>query len=110
MTSCLLYRNGALLDRTNIVVRDVRGRGGISVCVIVARHDGTAAGIIASARKITYRMYADYPEASNIQSRIVATDDTGKPRWSISPNFLHLAEIGTDEAAFIWGDVTARTT
>jgi hypothetical protein len=48
-------------------------------------------------------MYAEYPEASNIQSRICATDAAGLPKWSISPNFQHLAEIGTDEALYIWG-------
>jgi hypothetical protein len=95
-------------DRRNIVVRDIRDRNGSCLGAVVERHDGTEAGIITAAQRATDRMYADYPEASNIESRIGATDATGKPRWSISPNFSHLAEIGTDEAAYIWGDVTSR--
>ncbi len=106
---CLALESYVGTARRNIVVRDVRDRNGISLGTVVALHDGTAAGIVAAAQRVTDRMYADYPEASNIESRIGATDKTGKPKWSISPNFNHLAEIGTDEAAYIWGDVTART-
>jgi hypothetical protein len=106
---CLAPENYVAIARRNIVVRDVRDRNGISLGTIVAPHDGTVAGIVAAAQVVTDRMYADYPDASNIESRIGATDKTGKPKWSISPNFNHLAEIGTDEAANIWGDLTART-
>jgi hypothetical protein len=108
--SCRLTRQDhPATARRNIVIRDVRDRNGISLGTVVERHDGTEAGIIAAAQRATERMYADYPEASNIESRIGATDKTGQPRWSISPNFNHLAEIGTDEAAYISGDVTFRT-
>ena len=44
-------------------------------------------------------------DASNIESRLCATDASGKPKWAVSPNFLHLAEIGTEEASYIWGDL-----
>jgi len=91
-----------------VVVRDVRDRNGNKLGLIVEPHDTTERGIIAAARRATDRMYAEYPEASNIQSRIGATDPTGRPKWSISPNFERLAEIGTDEAAYIWGDVAFR--
>jgi hypothetical protein len=95
------------VDRSNFVVRDVRDRNGSRLGTLAERHDGTEAGIIAAAQRATDRMYGDYPEASNIQSRIGATDATGKLKWSISPNFSHLAEIGTDEASYIWGNVIA---
>src|SRR5207302_7848981 len=81
-----------------LVVRDVRDRNGNKLGLIVEPHDTTEDGIIAAAKRATDRMYAQYPEASNIESRIGATDATGRPRWSISPNFQHMAEIGTDEA------------
>jgi hypothetical protein len=87
----------------NVVVRDVCDRDGTRLGVVVESHDCTEAGAIAAAQKATDRMYAEYPEASNIQSRICATDAAGLPKWSISPNFQHLAEIGTDEALYIWG-------
>jgi hypothetical protein len=94
------------VDRCNLVFRDVRDRNGSRLGTLVERHDSTEAGIIAAAQRATVRMYADYPEASNIQSRMGATDAAGNPKWSISPNFMHLAEIGTDEASYIWGNVT----
>jgi hypothetical protein len=97
-------------DIRNIVVRDVRDRNGMRLAALAAHHDGTAAGIVSTARRLTDRMYAEFPEASNIESRIAATDNVGKPNWVISPNFNHLAEIETDEAAFIWGYLTIRTT
>jgi hypothetical protein len=96
------------VDRRDVVVRDVRDRNGNKLGTMVEPHDSTEAGVIAAAQRATDRMFAKYPEASNIQSRIGATDATGRPKWSISPNFKHLAEIGTDEASYIWGDVASH--
>jgi len=93
--------------RRALVVRDVRDRNGNKLGLIVEPHDTTEDGIIAAAKRATDQMYAQYPEASNIESRIGATDATGRPRWSISPNFQHMAEIGTDEASHIWGGVAS---
>lgn len=109
MSGHLINHTDTRSDRRSVVVRDVRDRSGARLCILVARHDGTVSGITTAARQVTDRMYADCPDASNIESLIVATDDTGKPKWAISPNFSHLGEIGTDDAAYIWGDVTART-
>jgi hypothetical protein len=96
-------RVGLSLCFVNVVVRDVCDQSGTRLGTVVESHDGTEAGAIAAAKRATDRMYAEYPEASNIQSRIGATDATGLPKWSISPNFQHLAEIGTDDARYIWG-------
>jgi hypothetical protein len=93
------------LDRCDVVVRDVRDRNGNRLGTIVEPHDTTEGGIIAAAQRATDRMYVEYPEASNIESRIGATDATGRPKWCVSPNFEHIAEIGTDEASYIWGNV-----
>jgi hypothetical protein len=92
-----------MLKLTNTVVRDVRDREGCKLGSVIEPHDGTEGGVIAAARVATDRMYAEYADASNIESRICATDGCGRPKWAVSPNFLHLAEIGTEEAAYIWG-------
>ncbi len=86
----------------NVVIRKACDRNGNPIGTVIERHDGTPAGVIAAARRVSERMFIDYPDASNVQSRIGATDPDGAPRWSISPNFTHLAEIGTDEAEYIW--------
>lgn len=96
------------INYRNVVVRDVRDGNGNKLGTVLEPHDGTETGVIAAAARATDRMYAEYPKASNIQSRIGATDATGRPKWSISPNFKHLAEVGTDEASYIWGDVASR--
>jgi len=98
-------QSAKFVNRCNIVVRDVRDRNGNKLGTVVEPHDATEAGVIAAAQRATDRMYEEYPEASNIQSRIGATDASGRPNWSISPNFKHIAEIGTDEASYIWGNV-----
>lgn len=92
-------------DGRALVVRDVRDRNGNRLGLIVEPHDTTESGIIAAAQRATDQMSAEYPEASNIQSRIGATDATGRPKWSVSPNFQHIAEIRTVEASYIWGHV-----
>ena len=94
-----------MLKLTNVVVRDVRDRDGYKLGKILEQHDGTESGVIEAARRVSDRMFAEYSDASNIESRMCATDASGKPKWAVSPNFLHLAEIGTDEASYIWGDL-----
>jgi hypothetical protein len=90
----------------NVVVRDVRDAQGNKIGIVLETHDATEAGVIAAAQRATDRMYALYPEASNIESRIAATDANGRPKWAISPNLQHLAEIGTAEARYLWGDLS----
>jgi hypothetical protein len=88
---------------SNVVVRDVRDRDGRRLGRVIQPHDGTETGVIIEAQAATDRMYAEFSAASNIQSRICATDSSGKAKWAVSPNFLHLAEVGTDEALYVWG-------
>lgn len=87
----------------NVVIRDVRDRDGRRLGTIIQPHNGTEPSVITAAQAATDRMYAEFSMASNIQSRICATDSTGDPTWAISPNFLHMAEIGTNESVCIWG-------
>jgi len=103
MTKFDSLRISLQLPKINVVIRDIRDRDGCSLGRVTEPHDGTEQGIIASARAATDRMYVEYSTVSNIESRICATDGIGKPKWAVSPNFLHLAEIGTDEAYSIWG-------
>lgn len=92
-----------MTNLANVVVRDVRDRDGLKLGRVIETHDGTEAGIVAAAQKASDRMWVEYSDASNVESRICATDGGGKVRWAISPNFLHVAEVGTGEASYIWG-------
>jgi hypothetical protein len=94
-----------VLKLTNVVVRDVRDRDGHKLGRLIEPHDGTESGVIAAAKRVSDRMFVEYSDASNIESRLCATDASGKPKWAVSPNFLHLAEICTEEASYIWGDL-----
>jgi hypothetical protein len=95
-------RKTATVSCSNLVVREVCDRNGSRLGLVIEPHNGTPDGVIAAARTATQRMSTDFPDASNIQSRMGATDAHGAPKWSISPNFQHLAEIETDEADYIW--------
>lgn len=52
-------------------------------------------------------MWQEFPDASGINSMTGATDLDGNPKWAISPNLKHIAELGTDQASYIWGDIDA---
>ena len=95
--------NSRVSSLRNVVVRDVRDRDGFKLGRLIEPHDGTESGVIAAAQRASERMFAEYFDASNVESRICATDTSGKLKWAVSPNFLHLAELGTDEADYIWG-------
>jgi len=79
-------------SRRNLVIRQVCDRHGQVLDYLTAPHSGSMASIIAAAKQITDQMFLLFNDASNIESRIVATDDYGTPRWTISPNFQVIEE------------------
>lgn len=89
------------------VIRELRDFDGKFITVICKPHNGDFEDMLESTKDIEKEMHYIY-EASHVNSRILATDESGKPKWAISPNLLHIAEIGTDEAQYIWGDITKR--
>jgi hypothetical protein len=66
----------------NVVVRDVRDRDGVELGRVVEPHEGTEAGIVAAAERASERMWVEYSDASNVGSRIRATDASGRVRWA----------------------------
>ncbi|MCC6906689.1 MAG: hypothetical protein IT430_01995 [Phycisphaerales bacterium] len=77
----------------NVVIREACDRDGIVLGHLVASHDGTNEGIVAAARRATQRMFDAFADVSNVSSRIIATDASGRPRWSVSPNFQIVEEL-----------------
>ncbi|MCL4198841.1 MAG: hypothetical protein KJZ69_15245 [Phycisphaerales bacterium] len=84
-------RNGA--GAPNVVIREACDRDGVVLGHLVASHDGTPEGIVAAARRATARMFDAFADACNLNSRIIATDGSGRPRWSVSPNFAVIEEL-----------------
>ena len=97
----------SLSTRKNLVIREVRDREGVRLGTVMEPYDSTVEGMIEAARVASERMFTVFPDSSNIQSRMCATDDAGKAKFSISPNFLHVAEVGTDEARYTLGHLSA---
>jgi len=95
-----IIKNGVL---KNFVIREIRDFEGNILGYAKYQHNGQVAGIMESAQKLTSILEQELGGWSNINSRIFATDESGKIKWAISPNFKHLAEIETDEAQNIWG-------
>lgn len=77
----------------NVVIRKACDRDGIVLGHLVASHDGTPEGIVAAARRATQRMFDAFADVSNVSSRIIATDASGRPRWTVSPNFAVIEEL-----------------
>lgn len=91
----------------NMVIRAVRNRDGRKIGTIMRTFDGTKEGMIRAAEEIRAEMFAEYPDACNVESRIGARDSKGR-YWAISPNHQHIAEIGTAEARYIFGAPVER--
>lgn len=80
----------------NVTIRQARDQMGLILGYVTARHDGTYAGMIATARAVTTRMFLLYGDVSNMNSPIMATDGSGRARWMISPNFRVITKIQTN--------------
>ncbi|MGI6129889.1 MAG: diguanylate cyclase domain-containing protein, partial [bacterium] len=95
--------------KPNIVFREVRGMDGQFLGIEIEPYDGTKEGAIRAAKAIEARLDSKYPDWSNINSRIGATDAQSMPKYTISPNLQHVADVNleTPEARYIWGDVEA---
>lgn len=77
---------------------------------VVLPHDGTPEGAIEAAKKL--RAYADQnfewkTELYHTNTRYGATDASGNLKWVISPNAANIAEVGTPQARYILGDLSA---
>jgi len=78
----------------NTVVRQVCNDDGRQLGVLSGQYDGTPEDMVRVAQLITDQMFDEYgADCSNMESGIVATDESGVPRWKISPNFRHVEEI-----------------
>ena len=86
----------------NSVIREIRDYEGRLNGYKVMKHNGDPKGIIEIAKIISALLCAN-PDFSNIQSRTIVTDENGIPKWSVSPNCKHLAEIGTEDFKYILG-------
>jgi hypothetical protein len=80
----------------NIVIREACDRDGVVLGHLVASHDGTPDGLVAAARRASQRMFDAFADACNVNSRIIATDAAGRPRWSVSPNFAVIEELAVE--------------
>jgi hypothetical protein len=87
-------------NRANRVVREIRDFNSRRLGFISENYDGTPEDMIRVAEAISDQMFEEYgPEVSNGESGMIATDETGQPRWRISPNFRHIEEIGMRKKA-----------
>lgn len=93
------------LPSNHVVIR-VRDYDGNVIDVISQSHDGSPENIIDRMRNLQSQTYW-MDDASGINSQSFATDENGQLRWVIAPNCLSMAEVGTKEAKYILGDLSA---
>jgi hypothetical protein len=105
--NCLNYaamtKQGAGLAKKrtspNTVVREVCNDDGRRLGMLSGQYDGTPEDMVRVAQLVTDQMFDEYgADCSNMESGIVATDESGVPKWKISPNFRHVEEIMRKQA------------
>ena len=82
----------------NCVVRQARDRGGVVMGLFVERHDGTEAGILEAAQRLANRLFEDFPDACNVNSLAVATDENGRAIWEVAQSCQRLTRVNIDGA------------
>ena len=87
-----------LSERKSMVIRDVCDHHGNHIATLIHRYDGTPDIAAAAAEAIDRHMSLYYPEASDVKSRIVATDETGQVRWAISPDGKRVEAVRDEES------------
>ena len=89
-----------LSERRLKVIRDVCDYRGNHIATLTHRYDGSEDIAKAAAEAIDRHMSLYYPEASDVGSRIVATDEAGDVKWAISPDGRRVTAAGEkDEKA-----------
>lgn len=95
----------------NVAFVKVVNYDGVTQGYVTVPYDGTPEGAVAALAKAQQHAsdnFAWKDEYYNTESQNGATDESGKLKWVISPNRLHLAEPTTSEARYILGDLSAR--
>jgi len=93
----------------NHVVYRMRDHSGRLTGIKAQPYDGTLEDMMDQMSNLQSKWEFLRDDVSGINSQNFATDENGQLKWVISPNCLHVAEIGTKEARYILGDISART-
>ena len=91
----------------SVVIIDARDHGANRIGLPCARFEGGAGEMVRAANRLRSEVETCCRGMSNIQSRTYAVDGGGKV-FVISPNGLHVSELGTKDAAYTLGDLSAR--
>lgn len=95
------------LPSNHVVIR-CRDFDGKVIDIISQPHDGTPNDIIKQMGNLQSKTYW-MDNVSGINSQNFATDENGQLKWVVAPNCLSMAEVGTKEARYILGDISARS-
>lgn len=95
------------LPSNHVVIR-IRDYDGKVIDIISQPHNGTPGDIIKQMGNLQSKT-CWMENASGINSQNFATDEGGQLKWIVAPNCLSMAEIGTKEARYILGDISARS-
>ena len=94
----------AMSKLRNVVIIEARNFQNRKLCHPVTTHNGTMGDMVEAAMWLSSEMDWHLETVSHVNSRIIGIDAVGK-QYAISPNGKHLAEMGTPEAASIWGEI-----
>jgi len=89
------------------VIIDARDHSAKRIGLPCARFNGNVGEMARAADRMRAEAEKCCRNMSNIQSRTYAVDGGGKV-FVISPNGLHVSELGTKDAAYTLGDLSAK--
>ena len=92
---------------SNHVIYRLRDYSGNLIDNQAQPYDGTPEDMIKQMSNLQSKWA--FGDISGINSQSFATDENGQLKWVIAPNCLSMAEVGTKEARYILGDISART-
>ena len=95
------------LPKNHVIFR-MRNHGGRLTGIKSQSYDGTLEDMMEQMSNLQSKWEFLRDDVSGINSQNFATDENGQLRWVIAPNCLSVAEVGTKEARYILGDISAR--
>lgn len=91
----------------SVVIIDACDHGANRIGLRCARFNGNVDEMATAANRLRSEAETHCRGMSGIQSKTYAVDGGGKV-FVISPNGLHVSELGTKDAAYTLGDLSAK--
>jgi hypothetical protein len=95
------------LPENHVVFRALDFQGRVKG-IYTQPYDGSIEDMVDQMMNLQNRIQFMYDDCSGINSQNFATDEKGELKWVISPNGRYVSEVGTADARYTLGDISAK--